>query len=172
MPCAHRGSLWGLGVLGRGLQGLGVLGKVLFLSGALGGTGLQFMAWAVGSTAGICPGGGCCLGLLLCPRAARTELTLSQSLLRVRGRSCLWKPQAKANISFQPHRMVTGLTPTRSCWLWVRAAWAGGQGWGSSPSTAGCPTAPELPESPIWAVLLPPELFPSLPCMLPPPQAF
>lgn len=86
----------------------------------------------MGCTNEICPGGECCLGVLLCPRGARTRPTLSQLLLvplRVHGR-CLCEPQANATVSFQPRRMVTGLTPTRSCWLWVRDACSGWHGWG------------------------------------------
>lgn len=60
------------------------------------------------------------------PEGCRTGPTLLVPLC-VRGRLCLWEPQASPNISFQPLRMVTGLTPTRSCWLWVRAAWLEGR---------------------------------------------
>lgn len=86
--------------------------------------------------------------------------------VRVVGCACgkLW---AMPLVSFQPRRTITGLTPTRSCWLWVRGCSEQEDGgWGSGPSAAVCPTAPELPE--VSAVLSLPEDLPFSSSLVPP----
>lgn len=86
---------------------------------------------------------------------------------------CPWEARAMSLLSFQPRRMITGLTPTRSCWLWVRDCLEQeGRGGDAAWAPLCVPQPLSCQEIPIPAALPLPEGLPFLPCLLPPPQAF